>query len=129
MSLVNAKLWDVQDDSVTIKEITPLNDTVFVIYGSRHDTTYKILSFKSDRSKSACESIQVGLKYSLQLRSVLEDLPGPPEVRTPQAKAILIQQIDAFGFHKNFIPFDKSIGLFDMFVAINLDGLCVIKNT
>lgn len=107
-----------------IKKIETMNDSIFIIYAIKKDTTYKIVSFKGNFSPCPHrKKIEIGKSYDLKLKSLLTP-EGPPEAITPINLGIMLQHVEAAIFHGNAIWLEKSLSIYDIYTALNLDGLC-----
>lgn len=120
-SLAQTSALSIKGDFL-IKKIDQKNDSVFVIYASKSDTLFKIVSFKKE--KRECSSIEVGKVYNLSLRSLLAMEGVPHEYLTPQSLGFLVQQLSGMIYHGTSISFEKDKMLDNIFEVLNLNGLC-----
>lgn len=120
----------VQQDPLLYKveNIESIND-LSIVYASRQDTLYKILSLKDARQVSRCEKIKAGRYYSFRLHSRRKNLStvngqpiGPVNYRDIHCYTY------ADGTEKGTeVCIEPEKGIHDLYYADNLQGLCLIK--
>lgn len=119
-------LTDSKKNAYLINKIDKKNDSIYVVYATKNDSLFKIVSFKDINSDACIDSIKTGKVYGLNLKSLLVT-SGPQEVNNPLNIAFLSQHLEAVVFHGNNIMFEKDSRIYDIFVAQNLNGVCLLE--
>jgi hypothetical protein len=106
-----------------VKRTDQLNDSIFILYATKNDALYKIVSFRYAKSK--CDEIKVGEYYLFNLKSLIRP-PGSESTIDSLGLAVMAQNVDAIMYHDNFIFLEKDLNIIDVYEATNLDGLKLI---
>jgi hypothetical protein len=95
----------------------------YVIYASRNDSVFKIVSLKKQTCQ--CDIISVGKQFHLELQERMENVLSKDGL-----KLIPMNYADITGLH--FDPdtdvfVSKEKGIYGLYTSENLSGLCVLK--
>lgn len=102
-----------------VYKIDSIND-YYLVFAKKQDSIFKIVS-KKNFSKN-CNSVKVGKKYSFKLKSNRTLAP------TINGVKIAAQNVDCYVFDKETsICVDRKNGIYNLYFADNLKGLCLIN--
>jgi hypothetical protein len=108
------------DDLYNVFKIDSMN-SYYIIYATKKDSIYKIVSKKEKIYK--CNIIKSGLSYKLKLHSMRDN---PPTIGGVKIKPINYMDINCFQFD-NETSICKEKGIYDLYFADNINGLCIIN--
>lgn len=113
----------IDDNSFFVKKIDKKNSW-YIIYAKRRDTLYKIVSKTDTSVDSNCKRIiAVGNKYAFDLKSNKKNAPTVGGVKLDPVGYLGCYQFDA----KTTICLEPNRGIYDLFYADNLKGLCYME--
>jgi len=117
----------VHKDSKTLFKVIKIDfiNTWGIIYATRNDTLFKIVS-KIDKSyNDSCNQVQKGGYYAFELNSRRDNVP---EINGIKLKPVNYLDIECYGFdEKTNICIEPKKGIYDLHFAKNLKGLCLEK--
>lgn len=121
-SLMN-KENDLKLTSYKVYKIETIND-YYLIYASKNDSLFKIVS-KKDLSALNCSKIRLNNYYNFKLHSRRENAPVINGVKMDPVNYLVI---NCYKYDKDTeICIDAKNGIFDLYYADNVKGLCFIK--
>ncbi len=92
-----------------------------IIYATRNDSLFKIVSKNYENNN--CAKIQKKHFYAFQLNSRKENAP---EINGLKLKPVNYLDIECYGFDENTrICIEPKKGIYDLYFAKNLKGLCI----
>lgn len=94
----------------------------YLIYASKNDSLYKIVSSKE--KKSNCNLIKKGSSYKFNLVSIKENAPLIGGIKI---KPINYMDVNCYQFDKE-TSICKEKGIYDLYLANNIKGLCFIND-
>ena len=106
-------------DKYLINRIHQLNDSIFAIYATRHDTIFKIVSTTYPNLK--CDKIKPGKYYRLTLYSLFK--VGFGQVESQENHEIMKQNLSGVSYRGINIMLERD-SINDIYVSPNLIGLC-----
>ena len=96
-----------------------------IIYATKNDTLFKIVSKKEKNVDSNCNKINGGQYYNLKIHSRKEN---PPEINGIKLSPVNYIDITCYSFDANTsICIEPKKGIYDLYFAENLKGLCLEK--
>ena len=108
------------DKLYNVYKIDSINN-YYLIYANRNDSLYKIVAQKE--KKNNCNMIKSCLSYKFIIHSMREN---PPKIGGIKIRPINYMDINCFQFDKE-TRICKEDGIFDLYFADNVKGLCFIK--
>jgi len=112
---------DQENNLFLIKQIKSKNG-FYIIYASKNNTLYKVVSKKEKPKVCECNKIVVGKYYSLDLHSNIPEING---VRMLPANYLDIKSI--YSPKQSVYSIEPKKDIFDTFHAENIKGLCIIQ--
>jgi len=110
--------------SYKVYKIETIND-YYLIYAKKKDSLYKIVS-KNEPSISGCQKIKLNNYYNFKLHSRRENAPTIGGVKL---NPINYLDVECYMYDKDTkICIDAKNGIFDLYYAENVKGLCFIKD-
>ncbi|HEX8577759.1 MAG TPA: hypothetical protein VF677_15840 [Flavobacterium sp.] len=109
--------------SYKVYKIETIND-YYLIYASKKDSLYKIVS-KKEAVTSKCTKIKLNSYFDFKLHSTRENAPVIGGVKLSPINYLII---NCYTYEKDTkICIDVKNGIFDLYYADNVKGLCFIK--
>ena len=122
ISCISSKSFVSPDNSRLYKiERIKNNKYEYIIYAHRNDSTFKIVSYK-DTINSNCEKIKVGGEYNLMIKQIY-----PQDSLFGYALVGDILRIKPSSKDGKIIQPEKK-SHYKIYMALNLEGLCLINN-
>lgn len=110
--------------SYLIKEIDSINSW-YVIYATKKDSIYKIITKKENNVAAGCKKLELGRSYQLALVSRKNEVPEINGVKIRPVNA-LDNQCYTYD-EKTSICIEPSKGIFDLYHTPSVIGLCYKK--
>ena len=109
--------------SYKVYKIETIND-YYLIYATKKDSLYKIVS-KKESSTSNCTKIRLNNYYNFKLHSRRENAPTIGGVKLNPVNYL---DVHCYMYDKDTkICIDTKNGIYDLYYADNVKGLCFIK--
>lgn len=113
-------IYDKKSDFYRISKLDSIN-TYFLIYATKKDSTYKIVSNK-DYAKN-CNKIKVGSSYQLHLKSLKDNAPIINGIKMTPVNYL---DIKCFQFDET-TQICKEDGIYDLYFTDDIRGICLIS--
>lgn len=116
------KTYKINDkSSYEVYKLDSINN-YYLIYAKKTETLYKIISNK-EKIKD-CHSIRIGVKYKFKIHAVSDNAPT---IGGLKIKPMNYLDVACYQFDKQ-TKICREDGMYDIYYADNIKGLCYIKN-
>jgi len=125
VSCKTSKLTNQANDlSYLVKKINSKNNW-HIIYASKQDSLFKIIVGKETNTTYNCDKIKVGEYYNLKLHSRKSEVV---EINGVRVQPVNLLDIQCYTYNKETtICIEPQKGIYDLYHAENLKGLCLVK--